>query len=74
MFTIDFKSLYTNIPVEDAIYLIKEVVLEFDDVVPNEKNVVQLINIILKNTFNGEYFQQIFGVSNNGNTCGAYPR
>ena len=65
VFTIDFKSLYTNIPVDDAINSIKELVMEFKDVIPNADFVVKLLNIILKNslmTFNGEYFQQIFGV------------
>ena len=65
VFTIDFKSLYTNIPVEDAINSIKELVLEFNDVIPNAEFVIELLNVILKNslmTFNGEYFQQIFGV------------
>jgi len=65
VFTIDFKSLYTNIPVDDAINSIKELVMEFIDVIPNAEFVIELLNIILKNslmTFNGEYFQQIFGV------------
>ena len=65
VFTIDFKSLYTNIPVDVAINSIKELVMEFKDVIPNADFVVELLNVILKNslmTFNGEYFQQIFGV------------
>ena len=39
--------------------------MEFKDVIPNAEFVIELLNIILKNslmTFNGEYFQQIFGV------------
>ena len=32
VFTIDFKSLYTNIPVDDAINSIIELVMEFSDV------------------------------------------
>ena len=65
LFTIDFKSLYTNIPVEDAINAIKILVWKFQDVIPNAEFVVELLEVILKNslmTFDGEYFQQIFGV------------
>ena len=39
--------------------------MEFKDVIPNADFMVELLNVILKNslmTFNGEYFQQIFGV------------
>ena len=63
LFTIDFKSLYTNIPVEDAINAIKILVWKFQDVIPNAEFVVELLEVILKNslmTFDGEYFQQIF--------------
>jgi len=65
VFTIDFKSLYTNIPIDDAINCIKELVMEFADVIQNADFVIELLNVILKNslmTFNGEFFQQIFGV------------
>ena len=47
VFIIDFKSLYTNIPMKDAINSIKEL------------NVI-LKNSLMN--FNREYFQQIFGV------------
>jgi hypothetical protein len=65
IFTIDFKSLYTNILTDDAINSIKELVMEFSDVIQNADFVIGLLNVILKNslmTFHGEYFQQIFGV------------
>ena len=65
LFTIDFKSLYTNIPVEDAIKCIIELVNEYQEVIPNANFIIELLEIILKNslmTFDGEYFQQIFGV------------
>ena len=35
LFTIDFKSLYTNIPVDDAIYSIKQLCYDFQNVIPN---------------------------------------
>ena len=44
VFTIDFKSLYTNIPVEDAINSIKELVLEYSDVIPNAEFVIELLS------------------------------
>ena len=65
LFTIDFKSLYTNIPVQDAINAIKELVWKYGNVIPNSEFIVELLDVILKNslmTFDGEYFQQIFGV------------
>ena len=39
--------------------------MEFRVVIPNADFVVELLNVILKNslmTFSGEYFQQFFGV------------
>ena len=59
LFTIDFKSLYTNIPVEDAIKCIIELVNENQDVIPNANFIIKLLEIILKNSlmsFYGEYF------------------
>ena len=50
VFTIDFKSLYANIPIEDAINAIKQLVMEFDDVIPNAEFIVELLNVILKNS------------------------
>jgi len=63
LFMIDFKSLYTNIPVEDAIKCIIELVNEYQDVITNANFIIKLLEIILKNslvTFDGKYFQQIF--------------
>ena len=50
---------------EDAIKCIKELVEEYQEVIPNANFIVELLEIILKNSlmsFDGEYFQQIFGV------------
>ena len=44
---------------EDAINSIRELVMDFNDVIPNAEFIVALLNVILKNslmTFNGEYF------------------
>ena len=65
LFTIDFKSLYTNIPVDDAIKCIIELVEEYENVIPNANFIIELLEVVLKNslmTFDGEYFEQIFGV------------
>ena len=39
----DFKSLYTSIPVDDAINSIKDQVMEFKDVIPNAEFVIELL-------------------------------
>ena len=65
VFTIDFKSLYPTIPVEDGINSIKELVMEYNDVIPYAEFIIKLLNVILNNslmTFNGEYFQKMFRV------------
>ena len=46
LFTIDFKSLYTNIPVEDAINSLKQLVWEYQHVIPNAEFIVELLEII----------------------------
>jgi hypothetical protein len=66
LFTIDFKRLYTNNPVEDAIKCIIELVNEYQDVIPCANFIIKLLEIILQNSlmsFDGEYFQQFFGVN-----------
>ena len=65
MFTVDFERLYTNIPVSDAIEIMKKLVFQFQNVIPNAHFVIELLDIVLKNslmTFDKEYFQQIFGI------------
>ena len=65
LFTIDFKSLYTNIPVEDAIRLIIALVKKFDSLIQNADFVIELLQLVLRNSlmeYDGEYFQQIFGI------------
>ena len=50
---------------EDAIKCIKELVEEYQGVITNANFIIELLEIILKNSlmsFNGEYFQQNFGV------------
>ena len=65
LFTVDFKSLHTNIPVQHTIELRKELVNEYKDVIANADFVIDLLELVLDNSlleFYGEYFQQIFGI------------
>ena len=65
LFTVDFESLYTNIPVKDAIEMMKKLVFQFQNVIQNAHFVIDLLDLVLKNslmTFDKEYFQQIFGI------------
>ena len=65
LFTIDFKSLYTNIPVDDAIKSIKQLCFDFQNVIPNAHFIIELLDLVLNSslmTFDGEFFQQIFGL------------
>ena len=65
LFTVDFESLYTNIPVNDEIEMMKRLVFQFQNVISNAHFVIELLEIVLKNslmTFDKEYFQQIFGI------------
>ena len=65
LFTVDFVSLYTNIPVKHAIELMKEIVFEYKDVISNAEFIIDLLELVLEHSlmeFNGEYFQQICGI------------
>ena len=48
LFTISFKSLYTNIPVEDAIFCIIELVEEYENIIPDANFIVELLEIVVK--------------------------
>ena len=59
------QELYTNIPVLDAIEIMKKLVFQFQNVIPNVHFVIESLNIVLKNSlvsFDKEYFQQFFGI------------
>ena len=65
LFTIDFKSLYTNIPVNDALKSIKQRCFNFQNVIPNAHFIIELLDLVLSSsltTFDGKYFQQIIGL------------
>ena len=59
--TVDFKSLYTNIPVEYTIELMKELVFENKDVISNTDFIIDLLEVVLKNSlmeFHNKYFDK----------------
>ena len=62
----DFESLYTNIPVLDAIEMMKRLVFQFQNIISTAHFIIELLDIVLKNslvTLEREYFkQQIFGI------------
>ena len=63
--TVDFAILCTNIPVTHAIELMKEIGFEYKDVISNAEFIIDLLELVLENSlmeFNGEYFQQFFGI------------
>ena len=41
LFTVDFKSLYTNIPVSDAIEMMKKLVFQFQNVIQNAHFIIE---------------------------------
>ena len=65
LFTVIFESLYSNIPVEYAMELMKALVFEYRDVISNADFIINLLELVLENSlmeFHGEYFQQFFGI------------
>ena len=61
----NFDSLYTNIPVEDAIEIMKKIVFIFQNVIPNAHFIIELLEIVLKNSlmsFDKEYFPKKIGI------------
>ena len=50
LFTVDFESLYTNILVNDAIEMMKRLVFQFQNVISNAHFVIELLEIVLKNS------------------------
>ena len=73
MVSFDVEALYTNVPIDDALAIIKEL-LENDETLPDRtplspKNVLDLLEFSLRTTFfifNGTYYQQTEGVAMGG--------
>ena len=69
MVSFDVEALYTNVPIDDALAIIKEL-LENDETIPDRtplspKNVLDLLELLLHTTFfifNGTYYKQTEGV------------
>ena len=69
MVSFDVEALYTNVPIDDALAIIKEL-FENDETLPDRtplspKNMLDLLEFLLRTTFfifNGRYCQQTEGV------------
>ena len=62
----DFKSLFTNIPCDHAVELMKELTYMFPNELQNANFLIELLEITLKYNsmeFMGEIFVQIFGIA-----------
>ena len=53
LFTVDFESLYTNIPIKHAIEWTKELVFEYKNIISNADFIIDLLENCLKE-FYGE--------------------
>jgi len=65
LFTIDFKSLYTNISVKDAMELMKRLFFKYQNMIPNAHLILELMDIFLKGAvmkFQEMFFLQILGI------------
>ena len=73
MVSSDVETLYTNVPIDDALAIIKEL-LENDETLPDQtplspKTVLDVLEFLLRTTFfifNGTYYQQTEGVAMGG--------
>ena len=65
LFTIDFKNLYTNISVNDAIKLMKKLFFKYQNVIPNAHFIMELMDLVLNCVvmkFQEDFFMQILGI------------
>ena len=51
LFTVIFESLYSNIPVKYAIELMKELVVEYRDVISSADFIIDLLELVVENSF-----------------------
>ena len=73
MVSFDVEALYTNVPIEDALVIIKEL-LENDETLSDRmplspKNILDFLEFLVRTTFfifNGTYYQQTEGVAMRG--------
>ena len=65
LFIIDFKSLYTNISVQDPIKVMKINFFFYQNVIPNAHFIIELMELVLNSAvmkFKEEFFIQILGI------------
>ena len=70
LFTVDFKSLFTNIPCDHAAELMKEIAFMHQNECKNIHFILELLEVTLKFNameFLGEIFVQIFGIAMGNN-------
>jgi hypothetical protein len=70
VFTVDFKSLFTNIPCDHALEIMKELMFTFQPECQNSEFLMELLEITLNfnaMNFMGETFIQIFGIAMGSN-------
>ena len=56
LFTVDFESLYTNIPVLDAKEMMKKLVFLFQNVIPNAHFITELLDIVCIKIYLGVHY------------------
>ena len=60
-FTINFKSLYTNILVDDVINSIRKLCFDYQNTIPNAHFIIELLDLVLNSrlmVFEGKYFKK----------------
>ena len=65
LFAIDFKNLYTNILVKDAIKIMKKLFFKYQNVIPNAHLILELMELVLNCAvmkFQEDFFRQILGI------------
>ena len=61
----DFKNLYSNISVTDALELMKRLFFKYQNIIPNAHLIIELMELVLKSAvmkFQKDFFKQILGI------------
>ena len=65
LFAVDFKNLYSNTSVTDALELMKRLFFKYQNIIPNAHLIIELMELVLKSAvmkFQKEFFKQILGI------------
>jgi len=65
LFTVDFKNLYSNISVKDALELMRRLFFKYQNVIPNAHLILELMELVLSSAimkFQKKFFKQILGI------------